>query len=837
MPASKGFSSPLSNKDWVIYGITTDAAATYSIASASTINSTTASAAITNTDTTTTTTSTSTIYSPAITSMAMTLSETSAGNDDGNEESSETSVLGSMSYVERRADWTDPRLLEHVLNVCMHKLQRVSYGRHECLSRQVQLSCMLHRLRMQSFQLQQQQLQQQPLVFDQDMSSLHSLDSISAYDWAQAATLGPNPLSSNLSLDMLLSMGSSNGSSDSSTSSSSTNDVDQPDIFNLGPLPQQQNSLSSIPLVPFSGDYSATVGSSSPIALSSIPSLSTSSSQDQPLTTATALPQQTYYELLMAANPNEPLSQLLSTSATTMSPPSYTTASPSQSRPALEHPSAYAVLDSPVSSFATASSSSAPTLVSQNIPSADQISTSFPVATIPISSASDAQQQTVPLTTKEIMDALSGQFPIQPIPSSQLDLAVPVAEPSPMQMSLPVNTERAPYHSTSQVPSSTVALSASEIASPLSPPLSDTNVAAAVLAAIRAVESFSHGGSTSDNPTATDDTASNGRLGTVSTVDATAPLLTSAALDLEKVTKKLADMAADGHTSSTRPLLVSHVTGVDAASDSAIPEDHSRVSIVNNSSSESVPEPEEIFDMPTTMPSPMPAPARGSARSRKSGRTPALQRRSLRASNRPYKARNVHSHSREDYEDVHDEDEHSSKRARSSDEEASSSSCSSPESSPPSPKTPPPLADNHSTVHEHDAHHVPGIKSLDSDHVPDHLLSHHDHGDELKSLKRPSHKACEEGVDAQTPKLKKKKKVVRLRTTQSMDGEEPGDESDAGILSPSLLPRYSSSQMTTRRSARISRHRGQAELSEAHSLASSNVPKLVGGRASRPAAA
>ncbi|KAF9947430.1 hypothetical protein BGZ70_002689 [Mortierella alpina] len=836
MPASKGYSSPLSNKDWVIYGITADAAANYSLAPASLTNSTTASAA-TNTNTTTTTT----IHSPVVTSMAMTLSETSVGNDDSSDDTSETSVLSSMSYVERRADWTDPRLLEHVLNVCMHKLQRVSYGRHECLSRQVQLSCMLHRLRMQSFQLQQQQLQQQPLVFDQDMSSLHSLDAISAYDWDQAATLGPNPLSSNLSLDMLLSMGSSSGSSDSQALSSSTNEVDQHDIFSLGPLPQQQNNLSSIPLVPFSGDYSASVGSSSPIALSSIPSLPTSSpSQDQPLATATALPQQTYYELLMAANPNEPLSQLLSTSATTMGPSStYTTASPTRSSSAVEHPSAYAVLDSPGSSFATVSSSSAPTLVSQNTPSADHISTAFPLASIPISSSTDAQQQTVPLTTKEIMDALSGQFPIQPITASQPDLAVSVAESSSSQESFPVTLESPAYLSTSQALSSTEALSASETAAPLSPPLADTSVAAAVLAAIRAVETFSHVGSTNDHSSALVESDAKEQLGavsTMSTVNATAPLLTAAALDLKKVSKKLEDMNTDGNTSNARSLLVARVTGVDAASDSAIPEDHSRVSVISNSHPEPVLEPEEASHTPTTLPSPTPAPAKASVRSRKSTRTSATQRRSSRASGRPYKERNVHSRNSESYEDVQDEDEHSSKRGRSSDEDASSSSCSSPESSPPSPKTPPPLTDTHSTAHEHDGHLVPGIKSLAGDHDHDHMLSHPDHGGEPKSLKRSNHPVCEDSVDAPAPKLRKKK-MVRVRTAQSVDGEEPGDESDAGILSPSLLPRYSSSLMTTRRSARINRHRNQADLSEAHSLASSNVPRLVGGRANRPAVA
>ncbi|KAF9944912.1 hypothetical protein BGZ72_001852 [Mortierella alpina] len=769
--------------------------------------------------------------------MAMTLSETSANSDDSSDESSETSVLGSMSYVERRADLTDPRLLERILNVCMHKLQRVSYGRHECLSRQVQLSCMLHRLRMQSFQLQQQQLQQQPLVFDQDMSSLHSLDSISAYDWDQSATLGPNPLSSNLSLDMLLSMGSPNGSSDSSASPSSTNDVDQQDIFSLGPLPQQQNSLSSIPLVPFSGDYSATVGSPSPIVLSSIPSLPTSSSsQDQPLATAAALPQQTYYELLMAANPNEPLSQLLSTSATTLGPSSFTTASPT-------HPSAYAVLDCPVPSFATVSASSAPTVVSQSIPSADQISAAFSVATIPISAPSDGLQQTVPLTTKEIMDALSGQFPIQPIQpvqsvqpisASQMDIDLPVAQSSPVQDSFPVTIKSTAYRSTGPALSSTKVSSAPETAARPSPSLSDTSVAAAVLAAIRAVETFGRGDDATDNSTAPVETDASEQPGSVSSVNATAPLFTSAALDLEKVSKKLADINAEGHTSSARPLLVSRVTGVDAASDSAIPEDYSRESIDNSGSPEPVFEPEESLDTSTTTSSPPPAPARVSARSRKSDRSPAMQRRSSRASNRPYKERHVHSRNSEGSEDVQDEDEQLSKRARSSDEDASSSSCSSPESSPPSPKTPPPLADNHSTIHEHAGHLVRGIKSLDSDHDDDQLASRHDHGRELKSLKRSSHKVCEEGVETPKPK---KKKGVRVRTTQSMDGEEPEDESDAGILSPSLLPRYSSSQMTTRRSARINRHRSHVELSDAHSLASSNVPKLVGGRASRPAAA
>ncbi|KAG0207998.1 hypothetical protein BGX28_000942 [Mortierella sp. GBA30] len=842
MSTTKDWSSPLSNKGTVIYGTTVD---TDSLTS-DLITASTSSNIITNTTTTTTITTTTATTASAATTMSLSVASTS---DDNNEETGDAS-LGSMCFAERRADWADPRVLDHILSLCMHKLQRASYGRHESLLRQVQLSCMLHRIRMHSFQLQQQQLQQQPIVFEQDMSSLQSLDSISAYDWDQDATLGPNPLTSNLSLDMLLSMGSSTGSLSSSAdpaSSSSTSDADQQDIFSLGPLPQQQSSLSSIPLVSFSGDYSSTVGPSSPIALSSIPSMPTSS-QEQPLANAAPL-QQTYYELLMAANPNEPLSQLLSTSAATVGPSSFTAASSSSSIPTLQHSSAYSVLDPSVPSFSTVSSPTVPAVASQNSSSADQVlsptAPSFTLAAVPVASLSENQPQTVPLTTKEIMDALSGQFPIQPISSPQADTSTGIRTSASRHNSFSVDADDSSFPETSQSLSSYEAAEPAVVAVSalgLSPVVPESNVAAAVLAAIKVVESFD---STVISEPFTVSAASNSSKVerseapcTVMTADTTPDptLITTASITIsndleEQISKHPADKDVD--MPSPPPALVQHITGMNAVSGSVNPENDS-----STSSASSVQELEETFESSISVPSIPSSPTKSSARSRTSNKASAARRRSSRAQTRRYKAKTVGSpiaSVETSSEDLNDEDDRSSKRQRTNEEDASSSSCSSPESSPPSPKTPPPLAESHST---HDTGHLlPALQGLESE--DDQLLSHH--GLELNVLKRASHETDDEDHEIQAPLLKKKKSI-RSKTTKNLDGKalDQDDGGDAGVLSPSLLPRYSASGILTRRSARIQQHQRQSASSSVDidvCLSSSGIPNLAVGRSNKSTAA
>jgi hypothetical protein len=216
-------------------------------------------------------------------------------------------------------------------------------------------------------------------------------------------------------------------------------------------LQQQQHyhslSLSSIPLVSYSEDYSSSSPSAANLASSLV--LSTQQPSSSLPNASSQLPQQTYYELLMAANPNEPLSQLLSTSAATMTSTCFTAtatssipttvASSSSTALPLDHSSTYTSIDSipPASASSSLSTATDGSMVSAEAPTAEQILTSVASAysslsAFPLGPSMDAhqkqhqQQQTVPLTTKEIMDALSGQFPIQPVMTSTVTEAVPL---------------------------------------------------------------------------------------------------------------------------------------------------------------------------------------------------------------------------------------------------------------------------------------------------------------------------------------------------------------------------------------------------------------------------
>ncbi|KAF9189674.1 hypothetical protein BGZ50_000622 [Haplosporangium sp. Z 11] len=527
---------------------------------------------------------------------------------------------------------------------------------------------MLHRIRMHTVlpqtgyhshnQTQHHLQQQQQVMFGQELSS-PSLDSISGYDWDQGTTLGSNPIASALSLDLLLGMGSSpspvmalSSASDSTPSSSgSSSDVDQ-SLFGMEGLAsqqhqhqqeqqQQQYPLSSIPLGSFTGDYSpdASNGPTS-MALSPIPSSPVQS----------ALPQQTYYELLMAANPNEPLSQLLSTSAATMASSSFAVASsPSVLTSLTASPleSAFAALDSSLSSTPTVAST-APAASTMEIPCSEQI-----IASVSRSFSLE-QQQTIPLTTEEIMDALSGQFPIQPLTTSV-----------PNQSS---NTTAAPTIATSTatiVSSSSAATEEDQQAAPMDhvTPLQDQS------AALSAPVSSLVFGSAPD---------SDASILIASTLTATS-LQDATPVPPDTPAIKSSDVGVPilHSTSETNPEPTSvNITVVDQACDPATDMD--------------------IDTQDLTPPLLYKSRIRSSSSSKRS-KTLSMCRRSSRPQTRRYKSRPV---AIADQEDDLETMERAVKHRRLSDDEASSSSsCSSPESSPPSPKTPPPLTESHQDSH------------------------------------------------------------------------------------------------------------------------------------------
>ncbi|KAF9920120.1 hypothetical protein FBU30_010100 [Linnemannia zychae] len=337
-----------------------------------------------------------------------------------------------------------------------------------------------HQHHQQQLLLQQQQQGQQQLqlqlqeqqVFDREMTS-HSeyeqqqqqqqqpLAATPIYEWVQEST--SNQMASALSIDMLLSLGASStgvGSILSSASSSLTSaslpasSVTGPSMLPLpdatmsdfySSLQQHYHSLSSIPLAT---SYSEGYPSSLPLANTT--SSLVLSTQQPSMPNTSHIPQQSYYELLMAANPNEPLSQLLSTSASSMSSICFTGAAVSSipaaaasSSPLLpmDHSSTYTSIDASLPSPPISTEVSG-TVVAVGTPAAEQALTSAAsIYSLPIfpleHSMNESQQQTVPLTTKEIMDALSGQFPIQPVITSTATEMSPPIIPSNLPSATP----------------------------------------------------------------------------------------------------------------------------------------------------------------------------------------------------------------------------------------------------------------------------------------------------------------------------------------------------------------------------------------------------------------
>ncbi|KAF9313958.1 hypothetical protein BGZ91_006119 [Linnemannia elongata] len=763
-------------------------------------------------------------------------------------------------------------MTEHIAELCIQKLQHPSSGRHNTLLRQVQLTCMLHRIRMQAFlrpvmagyhhhhQQQQQQQQQQLLLqqqqqqqeehmqlqlqqeqqhlqeqqaFDQEMASHSEYDqqqASSGYDWSQDSSSA-----SALSLDMLLSLGSTSTaagpmtiasqsqSSNGSVTGSALTSIPDPTMSDFySSLQQQQQqlqqqqqhyhslSLSSIPLVSYAEDYSSSSSSPSANAASSLVL-----SSQQPSTSSTShLPQQTYYELLMAANPNEPLSQLLSTSAATMTSTCFTATSSSSiptpvisstsSALPLDHSSTYTPIDSipsvPASPLSPATASS---MVGAEAPTAEQILTSvasaYSMAGFPLGPTMDAQHQqqqhhqqqpqTVPLTTKEIMDALSGQFPIQPVMTSS------VIEVTPSTIA-------------SVIPSATTTAAASTIAPTTAVP-NDIDASESTENVIVATVSSSESKDTKDLSHAEVATTTAVDSGTVSEWNSVATDVTTMSLPGEpsesipvvnvglRHDQQQQDETWDSDADVLSPpsLVYAHDTDDEGSSPTT-----------SHSCATSPPAQVDLEMSEMTLTSPPLSPSRGPRMIRRSkslaaggltgqsadnGQTASQRRKSRRISRRYQNVSEsssfgsrldtLESELEEQYDldsqqhqGHHKQQQQSQqvaamppKRRRPSDDDVSESPCSSPESSPPSPRTPPPSS---------------GLPPITATHDGD--LTHH--GEVVVAH------AIDHELD---PSKRFKAEEVRI----GVEGE------DAGVLSPlplSRSPKRQSSRLLRRTSGR-----------------------------------
>ncbi|KAF9998177.1 hypothetical protein BGZ79_008151 [Entomortierella chlamydospora] len=638
---------------------------------------------------------------------------------------------------------------------------------------------MLHRIRMQTFmrpvmtgylhhhnqfqqpqeqqqqEQQQQEQQQQSMVFEQEVSAPQP----QGYNWGQEVSLN----STALSFDMLLGMGSSQSlvsdvSTLPGTSSSSTMDDTEQVILGFG-QPQQHHPLSSIPLVSFTGDYSAVSSGSSDdsfqhqttsISLSSIPPSPAPLSQQQSLAVVAALPHQTYYELLMAANPNEPLSQLLSTSATTMTSPSFSvTSSSTASALAQGSQPSYGVLDTPIQASLTLSVSS--TEGSSMGVRLSSVGSNFAMPNFPGGSepTTHSPQQTIPLTTKEIMDALSGQFPIQPMTPSASELPVSdvVSEPI-LSDALAMGKSAVPSIASVLSPTyATASMQGSESIRtdfPLAEPSEDVNANA-------------H--DQENEPAAIGEPSIN-----VSTAES-----------LQKQ-----DESWDSDSNMQSPPPTHHHEGDDK--DSSV--------TINNTVEHQDGNQEVNMDLDLTdisLLSPPSSPSKSNTRSPKRTKSSSTSRRSSRTQTRRSRAK----HEAESFTVSHDtrnstpgdapEDAiRTPKRRRVSDDDTLS--CSSPESLPPSPRTPPATLENHCTVHQ---------RSIQNHEVSSDQMAEQQ-GEAFELDSKRSKEECEGDCT-----------VIEDPNFAAMaDSKNPGSQTsseaqeNAGILSPSLLTRYPTRQST-----------------------------------------
>ncbi|KAF9435053.1 hypothetical protein BGZ76_006978 [Entomortierella beljakovae] len=699
---------------------------------------------------------------------------------DDNEAFSTTADLSNNSlidvYCQQRREYIEPHIADRIADLCTLKLQQASSGRHHSLLRHVQLTCMLHRIRMQAFmrpvmtgylhnnsqyqheqQLQQQQQHQQhqhqSLAFEQDLSSQQP----QGYDWSQESSLN----STNLSFDMLLGMGSPQSSVNSTNSLpvSTTASISSEQGLLGFVQPHQHHPLSSIPLISFTGEYATSPseesfqhqghtlsqGLSTSMSLSSIPTSPSQHLAQQPLAVVSTLPHQTYYELLMAANPNEPLSQLLSTNVTTS-----TTGILSE-----ESSSGYAALDAsmqtslevPVASDTSLEGSHAEQMLSS-------VNSNFAISSFQ-SAPGHSHQQTIPLTTKEIMDALSGQFPIQPV------------TPSAPDMSQEFSTSKSTVLSSTQILTPVFIPSTTQESDSMSPSIPECVKSENV--------------EVNEEPTST------------SSSNVVNIAIVSDEPTVDTQVKQEVTRGADCDMQSPPPSY--HHEG-----------DESDTSVTMDSLSETH-EPTKELNMDVdladladiTLVSP-PSSPRSSNRSPKRTKSSPTARRSPRAQTRrsrakseaePVIASNVEA-AASATDNSFDSNIRTTKRRRASDEDASSS-CSSPESSPPSPKTPPATLESHCSIHQrpmqNDEIYIDqsteqqAVKELELDSKRPKTES----GNKIKEIKEPF---CSENDNGQSQSL------------QTADGVQE----DAGILSPSLLARYPTRHSTRtlrRTSARL----------------------------------
>ncbi|KAF9400063.1 hypothetical protein BGX21_005076 [Mortierella sp. AD011] len=677
-----------------------------------------------------------------------TTSDSNANNNSNN------SGLIDIYCSQQRREYIDPHLADHIADLCTLKLQQSSSGRHQSLLRHafmrpVMTGYLHHHSQFQQPQEQQQQEQQQQEV---------SAPQPQGYNWGQEASLN----STALSFDMLLGMGSSQSLvSDVSTlpgaSSSSTMDDTEQAILGFG-QPQQHHPLSSIPLVSFTGDYSAVSSGSSDdsfrhqttsISLSSIPSSSAPLSQQQSLAVVAALPHQTYYELLMAANPNEPLSQLLSTSATTMTSPSFSVTSSSTASALVQgsQPS-YGVLDAPIQASLTLSVSSTEGF-SMGVP-LSSVGSNFAMPNFPGGSEPTAHsQQTIPLTTKEIMDALSGQFPIQPMTPSSSELLVTdvVSEP---------------------ILSDTLAVDKSAVP-PITSVLSPTYAAASMQGSESIRIDFPLAEPSEDvNTNAHDQENEPVTIGEP-------PINVSTAGPLQKQ-----DESWDPDSNMQSPPPTHHHDRDDKDSSATI-----NNTVENQDGNQEVNMDLDLADI--SLQSRPSSPSKSNTRSPKRTKSSSTNRRSSRTHTRRSKA----THEAESFTVSHDtrnstlgdapeDTSRTPKRRRVSDDDTSS--CSSPESSPPSPRTPPATLENHCTIHQ---------RSIQNHEVSsDQMTEQQREAFELDS--RRSKEGCEGDCTV----------IENPNIAAMADSKNPGSQTsseaqdNAGILSSSLLTRYPTRQST-----------------------------------------
>ncbi|KAI8350107.1 hypothetical protein B0O80DRAFT_138019 [Mortierella sp. GBAus27b] len=705
----------------------------------------------------------------------------------------------------------------------------------------------------QQLQTQNHQPVQQQLAFDQDMSAQQPSAPLEpareGYEWEQETGFCPSSMNPALSLDMLLGMGPSQTAVPIAASPSQGMLEEEQNMYDLARSQQQQHSLSSIPLVSFANEYPAASLDSATapmdpykqqeiaMSLSSIPSspaVSVSMSQHQQLPAVASLPQQYYYELLMAANPNQPLSQLLSSSATAMASQPFTVTS--SSIPASpDMPPAYSVLDTSAPVMVSSSSIPDGTSVDSSNGLLGSVAPTYAIESFPVDSSSSTlgsqqqqqqqqeqqqqqqqqqqEQQTLPLTTKDIMDALSGQFPIQPVTPSAEPIAMDSTELSNAEAQQESNVDDEMEPSVLSMVSGSSPVS-SVSSTPVATSLQDPTAVPTATQSVDSVECLN------SSKSATPDSAISVAMDSSSTEATPVAAMEIASETLPQPQGKQEEQRSEDNDCymMSPPALCHHEE--EKMQLGAI------LAAMEDKAADNSQEQHAVADMDMDMTSPPPSPTRTVRLSKRNskGSSSTITRRT--SSSRPQTRRSrtktepenpvsMEPHATDSVNHADDMEggsraSRASKRRRGSVDDmatpsATSSACSSPESSPPSPKTPPPLSDNQNAV----VHHQVSATGQDDQ---DHVL-HHKHALESSAFdddaEPPKRCKSQRGSTCTAVETSENDMAGTLTTTamavaDSENTKKEGSE-DAGVLSPSLLTRYA-----TRHSTRILRRTASA---------------------------